>query len=88
MSMRGTKLIEVVYNLGSIISIRDPQMRMILDNVGLNHCSPEENLIWNKLQNDLQKFIVDNWERGDFTHEVEMAGMTSQFDNWDIEWRV
>ena len=45
MSMRGTKLIEVVYNLGSIISIRDPQMRMILDNVGLNHCSPEENLI-------------------------------------------
>ena len=81
----GQRLLDLAYTLSGIIGISDPGICAIVYSAELEPYSREENVIRHKLQDNLQKFISDNWERGNFTQEIEILGMTNQLDNWDIE---
>lgn len=81
----GKKLLDLAYTLTGMIALRDPVILTIIYSAELEPYSRKENFIRQKLQDNLQKFIDDEWERRNFTEEIEILGMVNQLNNMDIE---
>ena len=81
----GRKLTKVIFDLNQITTLSNFELDTIITNVGLNYFSTEENIVRYRLIDNIQKFIIDNWERGDFSQEIDIILMGNRVNNDGLE---